>query len=460
VTRLRARHDSDTLLADRVGRSIRLLNDSGHPIGKLPTPMLAVLAVGHHVQFNLRVAGAAARYIPSYLLRRKSLPSLVVEAPRKILVVISGNLGDCVMATRTLVAIHDAWPAARIGILTNHVDLFRRCPFVDRCLAMPDRTPRRDGGLPTHPLSSVPLPSLTSSSAAFFSLRSRSAVTALVREIADEHYDIALMAHNDTAAYLAARAGIPVRIGHTPMYRVERALKVCLTHPIPSPSLAERYADPTLSFDVPRYLGVDAEKSPRPQLWPDPAAAQRVRARLAQWGVREDRFAVIHTSARSPARRWPDEHCKELVERLNRSYGWRSVWVAADSAETVTGRHLVNATGQLPLDELIALIDLASGVVTTDSGPLHIAGVLERPIVGLFRSRNPVHERRYETLSPILGRDEACRARCGVYRCRGTNPHLLSKPCAEMSAIVPDDVLRGFERMGMAPGAYGVRPPV
>lgn len=460
MTRLRARHDSDTLLADRVGRSIRQLTDSGHPIGKLPTPVLAALAVGHHVQFNLKVAGAAARCTPFYLLRRKRLPSLDVEVPKKILVVIAGNLGDCVMATRTLVAIHDAWPAARIGILTNHVDLFRRCPFVDRCLAMPGRIPRRDDGLPAHPLSSASLPSLTSSSAAFFSLRSRSAVTALVREIADEHYDIAVMAHNDTAAYLAARARIPVRIGHTPMYRVERALKVCLTHPIPAPSLAERYVDPTLSFDALRYLGVDAGTSPRPQLWPDPAAAQRVRTRLAQWGVREDRVAVVHTSARSPARRWPDEHCKELAERLYRSYGWQSVWVAADSAETATGHHLVNATGQLPLDELIALIDLASGVVTTDSGPLHVAGVLERPIVGLFRSRNPVHERRYETLSSVLGQDEACRARCGVYRCRGTNPHLLSEPCAEMSAIVPEDVLRGFERMGMAPGAHGEGSPV
>ena len=99
-------------------------------------------------------------------------------------------------------------------------------------------------------------------------------------------------------------------------------------------------------------------------------------------------------------------------------------------------------------------------VVTTDSGPLHVAGVLEHPIVVLFRNQNPVHERRYETLSPVLGHNEACQARCSVYRCRGTNPHLLTEPCAEMSAIVPEDVLRGFERMGMAPGAHGERPPV
>lgn len=445
MTRLRARDDFDTLLADRVGRSVRLLTDSEHSVGKLPTPVLAALAVCHHVQFHLRVAGAAAHYVPSYLFGRKRLPSLVVEIPKKILVVIDGNLGDCVMATRTLVGIHDAWPAAKIGILTNRVDLFRRCPFVDRFHVMP------------HPLSSAPLPSLTSSSAAFFSLRSGSAVKALVKEIANENYDVAVMAHNDTAAYLAARARIPVRIGHTPMYRVERALMTCLTHPIPSPSLAERHADPTLSSDALRYLGVDASTSPRPQLWPDPAAAQRVKMRLAQWGVREDGVAVIHTSARSPARRWPDEHCKELADRLYRSYGWQSVWVAADSTEIATGDHLVNATGQLPLDELIALIDLASGVVTTDSGPLHLAGVLKRPIVGLFRSHNPVHEKRYETLSPVLGHDKTCQAWCSVYRCRGRNPHLLREPCAEMSAIGPEDVLRGFERMGMLPGAQGER---
>src|SRR5712691_2472905 len=366
ITRLRARDDCDTVLADRVARSIRLLTDSGHPIGKLPTPVLASIAVCHHVQFILRVASAAAHYAPSYLFRRKRRPSLDVEPPKKILVVIEGNLGDCVMAIRTLVAIHDAWPAAKIGILTNRVGLFRHCPFVDRCHVMPNR----------HPPSSASLASLTSSSAAFFSPRSRSDVRALVREITDEHYDIAVMAHNDAAAYLAARARIPVRIGHASFRLVERALKTCLTHPIPSPpSLHERHRDPTLSADALRYLGVDTGTSPRARLWPDPAAAQRVRKRLAQWGVREDRVAVIHTSASAKSRRWPDKHCQELAERLHRSYGWQSVWVAADSAETATGDHLVNATGQLPLDELIALIDLASGVVTTDSGPLHVAGV-------------------------------------------------------------------------------------
>jgi ADP-heptose:LPS heptosyltransferase len=412
-------------------------------------PVLATLALGHQIQFSLRVAGAVVRWAPSYLLRRRKLPNLEVGASKKVLVVIAGNLGDCVMATRTLVAIHDAWPSARIGILTNHVDLFKSCPFVERYFAMPGPSPRRNAGLAAQQPSGSSLPTLTSSSATFFSFRSRSAFTALVREIADEHYEVALMAHNDTAAYLAARARIPVRIGHTPMYRVERALKVCLTHPLPSPSLAERYADPTLSSDALRYLGLDSDTPPRPQLWPDPAAAQRVRSRLARWGVRDDRIAVIHTSARSPARRWPDEHGKELAERLHRSYGWRSVWVAADSAETTASPHLVNATGQLPLDELIALIDLAAGVVTTDSGPLHVAGAMRRPIVGLFRSRSPVHEKRYKTLSPVLGKDEACRARCGVYRCRGMNPHLLSEPCAEMSTIVPEDVIHGFERMGV-----------
>ena len=276
MMRLRARDDCDAVLVDRVGRSIRLLADSGHPIGKLPTPILAGLAVCHYFQFNLRVASAAAYYAPSYLFRRKRLPSLKVETPKKILVVIDGNLGDCVMAIRALVAIHDAWPAAKIGILTNRVDLFRRCPFVDRCHVMPG----------PHPISSASLPSLTPSSAAFLSFRSRSAVAALVREIADEHYDIAVMAHQDATAYLAARARIPVRIGHVPFRLVERALKTCLTHPIPSPpSVHERHRDPTLSADALRSVGVDIGMSPRPQLWPDPAAAQRVRKRLAQWGV-------------------------------------------------------------------------------------------------------------------------------------------------------------------------------
>jgi len=426
---------------------MRLLADSSHPVGRLPTSVLAAVAVFQHVYFIVRIAGAAAHYAPSYLSKRMRPGGAGLEAPDKILVVIDGNLGDCVMATRSLTAIHEAWPAARIDVLTNRVDVFSCCPFVDRCIAMP----------PPRSRSSTSLPSLTSSSATFVSFSSRRAVKALVKAIRHERYDIAVMAHNDTAGYLGARARIPVRIGHTPMYRVERALKTCLTHPIPSPSLAERFVDPTLSSDALTYLGVDAVASSRARLWPDPAATERVRKRLLQWGVREDRIAIIHTSARSPARRWPDEHLPELANRLHQIYGWQSVWVATGTSETATSSHLVNATGQLSLAELIALISLASGVVTTDSGPMHLAGALERPTVGLFRSRNPVHEGRYETLSAALGRDERCQARCGVYRCRGMNPHLLVRPCAEMSAIVPEDVVREFRRLGIASGAHGQR---
>ena len=67
-------------------------------------------------------------------------------------------------------------------------------------------------------------------------------------------------------------------------------------------------------------------------------------------------------------------------------------------------------------------------VVTTDSGPFHIAGALGRPLVGLFRARRPEHAGRYARSRVLLGRDERCAKECEWDRCR-------AEPCRQMDAL-------------------------
>lgn len=436
ANRLRARADFDTLISDRVARSVRTLKESPHPVSRLPTAVLGALAAGHHILFNLKVASIATHYALRHIARRESAASLAALRPAKALVVIDGNLGDCVMATRALAAVHEAWPGAQIDVLTNRPDLFSCVPYVRRSLDMPK----------VHSSTPVPLPSLTSASAVFLARRARKSADALIEELTSENYDVAVAAQNDTAMYLAARARIPVRIGRAPMYRVERALEPCLTHPIPSGLLEMRFADPTLSPEMLRDLGLHVTTPGRPELCVDPTAALSVEALLDEWGVVEHRFVIIHTSARSPARRWPDAYSDTLAKRIHSKHGWKSLWIAAEKSDLATSDYLTNTTGRLSPNELVALIDAAPVVITTDSGPLHIAGTLGRPTIGLFRSRNPVHEHRYASVTSLLGTHSSCRESCGVYRCLGNNPHLLRQHCAEMKAISPERAFAEVDR--------------
>jgi heptosyltransferase-2 len=51
----------------------------------------------------------------------------------------------------------------------------------------------------------------------------------------------------------------------------------------------------------------------------------------------------------------------------------------------------VNLCGGTKLDDAIALLATASGVVSNDSGLMHVAAALGRPTVGVYGSTDPRH---------------------------------------------------------------------
>jgi ADP-heptose:LPS heptosyltransferase len=76
----------------------------------------------------------------------------------------------------------------------------------------------------------------------------------------------------------------------------------------------------------------------------------------------------------------------------------------------------------------------AALVVSTDSGPYHIAGALGRPLVGLFRARRPEHADKYPGAQVVFGQYAACAAECQWDRC-------AAPACRQMSRIEANDVI-------------------
>jgi heptosyltransferase-2 len=98
-----------------------------------------------------------------------------------------------------------------------------------------------------------------------------------------------------------------------------------------------------------------------------------------------------------PAKRWPAAHFAELGRiLLDRGY---QVWLFGSAKDTeITreislslggGPHCIDLAGRTTLDEAIDLLSLAAQVVTNDSGLMHVAAALDRPMAALFGSSSP-----------------------------------------------------------------------
>jgi heptosyltransferase-2 len=93
-----------------------------------------------------------------------------------------------------------------------------------------------------------------------------------------------------------------------------------------------------------------------------------------------------------PSKRWPAEYYAEIAKK-KLAEGWQ-VWLfgsvkdklITDQIETLTDHRVLNLAGNTKLTEAIDLLSLANLVVTNDSGLMHIAAALSRPIVAIYGS--------------------------------------------------------------------------
>jgi heptosyltransferase-1 len=104
-----------------------------------------------------------------------------------------------------------------------------------------------------------------------------------------------------------------------------------------------------------------------------------------------------------------EEWCDQLladVEVLGRA-GFRTL-VNAASLEDKIARRVVEASGgaamlvPCSIGQMIALVRRAGAVIAGDTGPLHLAAVLERPVVALFGPTDPARSGPYGTSARVL----------------------------------------------------------
>ncbi len=191
------------------------------------------------------------------------------------------------------------------------------------------------------------------------------------------------------SALLPFFAGIPQRTGFV------RELRYGLLND------ARRLDKRALPMTVQRFaaLGLGAGAplpgTLQPRLNADPVVVART---LASLGLSTDSAPVLLLCPGAefgPAKRWPAVHFAALA-RHYRQRGWQ-VWLvgsARDASITAqvkaaAGDGCIDLAGRTDLGEVCDVIAAADLVVSNDSGLMHVAAALGRPLVAVYGSSDP-----------------------------------------------------------------------
>jgi lipopolysaccharide heptosyltransferase II len=313
---------------------------------------------------------------------------------RKLLCVRLDALGDVLMCTPAMRALRQACPGRRLTLLTSDSGA-AAAPFIDDL----------DGAI------AYPAPWMKSSAP-----QQREADAACIAALAERRFDGAVIFTSYSqsalpAAMLCYLAGIPLRLAH------------CRENPYLL--LSDWVADPEprtmLRHEVRRQLALVA------RIGADPADAplsfrvrdddlEDMRRRLAECAINPYRpWILLHPGASAPSRRYPADKWSAVIGMLaERGAGALVLSGSADELPLIEqiragcGVPVVSLAGQLDLGQLGAAIQLASVMVSNNTGPAHMAAAIGTPLVDLYALTNPQHT-PWQVDNRLLFHDVACR---------------------------------------------------
>jgi ADP-heptose:LPS heptosyltransferase len=311
---------------------------------------------------------------------------LLSDLPRgaQILIVRLRSLGDMVLETPAIAALHAWRPDLRICVLVE--------PW---CAAV-----------------------LEGNSAVSEVILSRGFVET-ARELRRHRFPIVFNQHGGPrSALLTAASGSPARVcwsgyQYSFLYNVQ----------VPDKQEFFGTADVhTVEHRISQFYwaGLPHGPIPRTEVFPQPDAAETVARALNEKGIAQGAaYAVLQPGARLPAMRWPIEKFAEIARWLRESRGIASV-VNIGRGDADVAREVRRSMSDcavfmdsLDVRELIALIAGARLFVGNDSGPAHVAAAAGRPSVVIFSTTNPKEWHPWQTEHRIVHTNAVFESRRG-----------------------------------------------
>jgi heptosyltransferase-2 len=194
-------------------------------------------------------------------------------------------------------------------------------------------------------------------------------------------FDVAIVWPNSLRSALEVwLAGVPRRVGFPGHHRRWLLNQVVLEEPRLGP----------IQHQVYRYLRL-ARDIGGPEMAGEMRKLPRVRTNGAP-----PKLGLCPGAEYGPAKRWLPERFAEVARAIagHRPVQWILFGTAADAErgaaiEAALGGQCVNRIGQTTLDELTAELAQCAGLLTNDTGTMHLATLLGVPVVAVFGSTEP-----------------------------------------------------------------------
>lgn len=165
------------------------------------------------------------------------------------------------------------------------------------------------------------------------------------------------------------------------------------------PLMIERYV--ALAYDKQKVQ--KATDLPQPLLWPKLAVADNdITTTLNAFSLPTQRPAIGFCPGAEfgPAKRWPHYHYAALAQKLITEQGYQ-VFLFGSQKDKEAGDEIkqtltpqareacFNLAGETSLEQAVNLLASCKAVVSNDSGLMHIAAALDRPLVALYGPSSP-----------------------------------------------------------------------
>ena len=302
---------------------------------------------------------------------------------QKILVVAPSWVGDCMLMQPMLLRLKQRFPDSRIDLLAPPwtVSLLRQMPEINEVVV----NPFPHGAL---------------------QLKARYRLGVQLRAA---RYDAAYVLPNSLkSALVPFFAHIPQRIGFVGEMRYGLLNDARKLDKQKLPLMVERFAQ--LAEATPDVL-------PRPLPQPHLSVGEEQRQNvLRKFGLTlEQPVAVFCPGAEyGPAKRWPVDYYAALSLQL-RERGY-AVWLLGSPKDkevstqisALSDGYCRNLCGKTDLSDAIALLSCADLVVSNDSGLMHIAAALDRPMLAIFGSSSPQFTPPLSAKAQVLQFDIPC----------------------------------------------------
>ncbi|MBF0490793.1 MAG: lipopolysaccharide heptosyltransferase II [Candidatus Omnitrophica bacterium] len=332
---------------------------------------------------------------------------------KNILVVNINWLGDAVFSTPVFKALKENYPHARVTCLCvpRVKKVLEFCPFIDEIIICDEKK------------------------AHFWPWDK----WALIADLRRRSFDIAFLLHRSTTRGLFVYlAGIPARVGYCKM-------KGLLTHPVDFKDEGIHRSDVYLK--VLENFGLKIkDRSCHLNLKAD-CATQLTRI-LEDHGIaKNEKFIVCHTAGNWDLKRWPASYFVQLIETITERFSMKVVLSGAlgdleycQSINQQANNKAIVLAGETSLGESLALYRRSQLLISSDSGPLHLAHSVGANVIGVFGPTRPeITGPRGIGRAEVLFKDVGCnKAACYHLSC-------LSNLC--MQSITVDDVLKAIEKL-------------